>query len=113
MFNFGSPEDTARLYLEGASQTGGGGLQDKNYSEMSEEQLRNTLIYYRIAYYRATMSEASEDVVDVIVAGHDELFLYLLEGMDGFRDLVCSRIHSPLNDWKKYYELAGCEPSAN
>jgi hypothetical protein len=108
MFLFGTPEDTAKLYVEQASASGGGGLRDVHYQELELRELQDLLIYLRIAYYRASRDIEDEGVVSVIVGWHDEVFLYLLEVMDDFRTLVCSRIHKPIGDWRKYYKLAGC-----
>ena len=112
MFLFGTPEDTARLYLEQASASGGVGLKDLHYEEMELEELRDLLVYLRIAYHRAARDTEDEEVVSIITEWHDELFLYLLDATDDLRELVCSRIHKPIGNWNKYHKLAGC-PSAN
>jgi hypothetical protein len=108
MFLFGTPEDTAKLYVEEAAASGGGGLKDVHYQELELRELQDLLIYLRIAYYRAARDTEDEELVSAIVGWHDEVFLYLLEVMDDFRMLVCSRIHKPIGDWKKYHKLAGC-----
>ena len=112
MFLFGTPEDMARLYVEQASSSGGGGLLDMHYEEMELQEVQDLLVYLRIAYYRASRDTEDEELVSVITEWHDEVFLYLLDAMDGFREMVCSRIHKPIGDWNKYHRLAGCT-SAN
>lgn len=108
MFLFGTPEDTAKLYVEQAAASGGKGLKDLHFEELSLEELQDLLVYLRIAYYRASRDTEDEAVVSVITEWHDEVFLHLLDAMDDFRALVCSRIHRPIGDWNKYWELAGC-----
>lgn len=112
MFLFGTPEDTAKLYVEQAASSGGGGLKDLHYEDMEQQELQDMLVYLRIAYYRASRDTEDEAVVSVITEWHDEVFLHLLDVMDDFRTLVCSRIHKPIGDWNKYHKLAGCA-SAN
>lgn len=113
MFNFGSPEDTARLFFDQAVRDMGPGLSDQHYEEMEEEELRNLFVYLRITYFTAARSGASDEVVEVIVQWYDEVFLYLLEALEDFRAAVCDRTHKPIIDLKKYYKLAGCTRSAN
>ena len=108
MFLFGTPEDTARLYLEQASASGGVGLKDLHYEELELEELRDLLVYLRIAYHRALRDTGDEEVVSTIVGWHDDVFLHALDVVEGFRELVCSRIHKPIGDWNKYWGLAGC-----
>jgi len=108
MFLFGAPEDTARLYVEQAAASGGRGLKDLHYEDLELQELQDLLIYLRIAYHRASRDTQDEEVVSAITKWHDEVFLLLLEAMDDFRTLVCSRIHKPIGDWNKYHKLAGC-----
>lgn len=108
MFYFGSPEDTARVYLESALGSAGPGLEEKHYEEMEEEDLRSLYVYLRIAYYRALESGASDETVEVLVEWHDEVFLHLLDVLEGFRSLVCTRRYRPIRNERDYYKLAGC-----
>lgn len=113
MFFFGSPEDTAATYVEAALAATGPAVPDVHYEEMSEKELRDYYVYLRIAYFRAARDGAGDDVVNVLVRYHDEVFEYLLEALEGFRELVCSRRHQPIKDRAKYLAMAGCKGSAN
>ena len=108
MFDFGTPEDSARVWLEQAFSTTGPGVPDIHYTELEQEDLKNLFTYMRIAFFRASRGGASDEVMEVIIEWYDELFLYLLEALEGFRTLVCARIHQPILDKQKYYKLAGC-----
>lgn len=108
MFEFGTPEDIARTWFEQAVGSAGPGLTEAHYEDLEEEELKNLLVYIRIAYFRASKGDASEEVIQVITEWHDEVFLYLLEALDGFRSLVCNRVHQPIGDRNKYWGLAGC-----
>ena len=108
MFEFGDPVEIARTWVEEASATGGTGLTGLHYEDLEENQLRDLFIYLRIAYFRASRDGASDEVMEILLRWYDEVFLYLLTFLDGFRMLVCSRIHQPVTDRNRYWEWAGC-----
>ena len=113
MFFFGTAENTADTYLDAAINGVGPGCEDIYFDEMNEEELRNYFVYIRIAYFRALQDGAGDDVIDILVKYHDEVFNHLLVATDDFRGLVCSRVHQPIGDRNKYYKMAGCDGSAN
>ena len=108
MFNFGTPEDTARMVFDQVVASVGPGYTDMHYSEMELQELKNALLYLRITYYEALEQGISDEAIEVIVGWYDEVFLELLEGYDGFRSTVCTRVHRPIVDQNKYWKLAGC-----
>jgi len=63
MFNFGNPEDLARMHLDAV--TGGPGLPDMPLDEMTEDDLRELIIYLRAAVDAAHV-EAPEETVKVL-----------------------------------------------
>ena len=113
MFFFGTAENTADTYLDAAVNGIGPRCADVHFEEMNEKELRDYFVYVRIAYFRALQDGAGDDVMEILVKYHDELFMYLLEVTDDLRGLVCSRRHQPIGDPEKYYKLAGCRGSAN
>ena len=108
MFNFGTPEDNARIWLEQAIGSAGPGVELKPIEEMEQQELRDYFTYLRIAYFRASRNGGTDEAIEVIVQWYDEAFLRLLEVDEGFQALVCSRIHQPIRDRNEYWRRAGC-----
>tara|TARA_B100001173_G_scaffold309681_1_gene322586 strand:+ start:829 stop:1170 length:342 start_codon:yes stop_codon:yes gene_type:complete len=111
MFNFGNPEDTAKLFLDEALRESGPEIPTVPYDELEEEELRNALAYLHIAIGNSLEDGADEDVVDILVSHYDNVF-YLLAGISqDFREAVQSNRHFPAtgsdpDSVKKYSKLA-------
>ena len=112
MFEFGAPEDIARMFFDQVVGAAGPGVDGRHYSELELDELKTLFVYLRMAFYEALEAHASTEVMEVLVEWYDEVFMALLEGSDKFRSAVCSRTHRPIINETKYYELAGCR-SAN
>lgn len=108
MFYFGTPENAARTVFDQVVGSVGRDFEDKHYSEMGLEELKDCLVYLRLAYYTALEEGLSDEAVEVVVGWYDEVFLELVEVLDGFRGAVCSRIHRPIVNQNKYWKLCGC-----
>lgn len=112
MFDFGAPEDTAQLFWTSALKVRGPKLPETPVDEMSEEELRNAIAYCYLAHQKAQEEGASDEVMQVLVDQHDEVFEALAVASGRFRDNVLNnRIHW-MGGWDpeniaKYKRLAG------
>lgn len=92
MFNFGTAEDNANLFLEGALSARGPLLPDVHADEMSVQDLRNALAYARMAYEAALEAGAGDDTLDVLLARHDAVFEALAAVDDTFKGRVLGTV---------------------
>ena len=112
MFDFGSPEDTAKLFWGMALAVSGPKLPDVPVDEMEEEDLRKAIAYCYLAHQKAEQEGASDAVLEVLTEEHDKVFKALAEASQRFRDRVQrDKIHW-LGGWDteniaKYKKLAG------
>jgi len=80
-------------------------------SEQSEEELRSTMIYYRMALKDAVAEGVDEEVKAIIMGWHDNAFRALVEASESFREYVLGgRFRHPLSKTEKnrakYIEIA-------
>ena len=115
MFEFGSVEDRARLYMD-VAHTVRGPYDDPNRSD--PEALAISLAYCRIACETAVAEAVNDDVIDYLVNKHDEIFKALCWADRGFRNTVLNTNkiqwlggHEPENIAK--YRRFAKEASAN
>ena len=87
-FHFGSPEDQANMYWDGALTVGGPLLPSAPLDELSLQDVRNALAYARIACKVAEESGATADTYAELVARHDAVFAYLCSIDEHFRQRV-------------------------
>lgn len=112
MFDFGDPQDTAKLFWENAVRIQGPRVPDLPYDEMSEQDLRNVFTYLYISAQDALAEGASEEVVRILIDQYDEVFQALAEASESFRNVVRYNQHVYVGGYskeniKKYKELAG------
>lgn len=118
MFNFGTPEDTAKLFWENALSVSGPEIPEVHPSEMSEEDLMSTVAYARIAAERAMKENASPEVVDILVQQYDEIFSLCVNNIESVRENFLEGRHVYLGGYSlsninKYREIADLPPLAN
>ena len=112
MFDFGAPEDTAQLFWASALKVRGPKLPEAPVDEMSEEELRNAIAYCYLAHQKAQEEGASEEVMQVLIDQHDEVFEALVVASDRFRDNVLKDRINWMGGWDpghiaQYNRLAG------
>lgn len=90
-FHFGSTEDQANLYWDGALSVQGPAVPSLPLDELSLQDVRNALAYARIACKAAEESDVPGDVYKELVARHDAVFAHLCSIDDDFRDRVLGR----------------------
>ena len=88
MFFFGSAQDTAELYLNEASTIQGPPI--VAVGSMKPEDIEPSLVYARLAYEKARQENAPEEVLEILVAHHDEYFRLMLDVNPDFRAKVLS-----------------------
>ena len=118
MFNFGDPIDTANLFTEEAFSKIGPQLSSASPSKMKIQDLRNALVYARMAATAAITSGASQDVIDILIEKYDKLFEALAKRSKVFVEGIKSNRHIYLGGYSieninKYKSLAGLLDSAN
>ncbi len=120
MFIFGTPEDTAKVFWEGAIACHGPTLPDVLPEEMDEQQLLDCLAYCRIAVSRAMESEEPQDpeVVAILLKQFDDVFEIVVNTNEKFRENFIEGHHRyvggyDLNNINKYRMLANLLPLAN
>lgn len=120
MFIFGTPEDTAKVFWDGALACPGPELPDASPDEMSEQQLLDCLAYCRIAVTRAMEAESGQDpeVIAILLKQFDEVFEIVVNTNEGFRDTFIQGHHRyvggyDLDNVNKYRLLANLPPLAN
>ncbi len=120
MFIFGSSEDTAKVFWEGALACPGPGLPDSPPEEMSEQELLDCLAYCRIAVTRAMGSEEPQDpeTVAILLKQFDDVFEIVVNTNEGFREAFIQGHHRyvggyELDNVNKYRLLANLPPLAN
>lgn len=111
MFQFGDPSLSAQIYWDNLGSIAGPKIVESPWEEMSESDLKNAMVYARIAYETAVADQASSDVLDLLLDQYDQIFAALCEYSDQFREFVLRGGHlyvgghSPENI-QKYQELA-------
>jgi len=110
-FSFGSPDQTAQLYVDFASASHGPGLPDLHPDEMSHEDLVNQLVYIGIAITNAR-EDLQREVVNTLYEYFDRVFVQLAEVDNEYRDrLKTGVINLPRDGDKRnhgyYLKLAG------
>lgn len=114
MFFFGNSQDNASLYWNEAINTSGPGVVDRSANEMSVDELRNFLVYKRMAYTKAKEDGAPSETLDILLQDHDDAFKLLSAKDEWFKGLILGvnpGIHNWLNGFeevnvKKYKDLA-------
>lgn len=104
-FHFGSTEDQANLYWDGALSVQGPDMPSLPLDELSLQDVRNALAYARIACEAAKESDAPIGVYEELVARHDAVFAHLCGIDDDFRDRVLGR-----KPGRKPFWLGGYDP---
>lgn len=115
MFQFGSVEDVASLYFTRAASMKGPVVSSRALCDMSEAELKTLLVYRRMAYNIALQEGASQEVLDMLLQAHDEVFQRLTEVSEKFCKIVGTGLHQPITGFSlesvnKYKILAGQEP---
>lgn len=90
MFVFGSPEDTARTFVENFSKVGLG-FPDCPMDEQTEHDLKRSITVSTMATSMALKAGASPEVIEVLIEWYDEAFRALAESSQAFRDYVASK----------------------
>ena len=110
MFNFGNPEDTAALFLNGRLQMTGPGMPDGHLDELSEEEARIAMAYLYGAVSAGLREGLDDGVVEVLVKWYDEVFQRLAEASETFLQKVAEGAVIPPQGIKhrpRYLVLAG------
>lgn len=119
MFFFGEPEDSAKVFWEGAVASPGPELPDCHFDEMEEQDLLNCLTYCRMAADRAIASPGVDSsVIDILVSEFDKVFEAAVNNSPRFRANFINGIHIYLGGYEKeninkYRALAKLPPLAN
>ncbi len=82
----------------------------KPLSEMSEDELRDTITFHFMALRLAGRDGQTTEVLDILIEGYDRAFVALIEASDDFGPAVINgKVQFPLGPKyrKKYYLLAG------
>ena len=90
MFVFGSPEDTARTFVENFSQVGLG-FPDCPIDEQTEHDLKRSITTATMAVNMALKAGSSPEVLSVLVEWYDEAFRALAESSEAFRGYVAGK----------------------
>ena len=114
MFFFGTPEDQATIYWNDAINVDGPSVPDAPLDEMTVEELRNVLVYARIAYTKAKEDGAPSSTLDILLEEHDTAFQALAYADEWFKGLILGTnpgVHVWLNGFndsniQKYKDLA-------
>ena len=114
MFHFGKPEDTAAIYWDKAAGVRGPKTPRRPVDEMSLNQLKNALIYARVAYSLAETDLQSREVLSVLMAEYDKIFETLASVSPILKDCILENKHKFLGGYErenieKYKKLAGIE----
>ena len=114
MFYFGNPEETASIYWDKAAGMRGPKVPRRPVDEMSLNQLKNALVYARVAHSLAETDLQPREVLDVLVAQYDEVFEALAETSPILKDCILENKHKFLGGYErenieKYKKLAGIE----
>ena len=109
MFHFGSIEDQANLYWDGALGVQGPALPALPLDELSLEDTRNALAYARIACNAAEESGAPKEVYEELVARHDAVFAHLCSIDDDLKDRVLGRKAGMKPFWLGGYDPANIQ----
>jgi len=114
MFFFGNPEDSARMYWDGTKGVTGPALPEIPLDEQTEQELRVSITYQRMAIKRAWHDGASEEIVNILLEEYDNTFAHLAAVSESFRDDVEKGRHRVIGGYTrenldKYRRLAGLE----
>lgn len=104
MFNLGTPEDTAILLWDRASLIPGPDLYYAPVDEMSHEDLRKALNYARVACNYAIHEGHPQEVLDVLMAQFDEIFVTLIPIDEQLKDFVLSGGFLPPTGTRQFYQ---------
>lgn len=112
MFYFGSPEDTADLFLKESLNGTGPAIPECHWDEMTEQDLLNAFTYLYRAVKLAYQGDAEDAVLEILVAQYDEAFEALAGVSERFRDAVRTGRHRLVlgvtrEQVDKYRKLAG------
>lgn len=89
MFFFGSSEQTARTIIESVANQCPA-IEDKPIGDMSEEELRNSLVMHRMGLREGSRIDAGTEVVQILARWHDERLEALMEVSEKFKERVQS-----------------------
>jgi hypothetical protein len=93
MFVFGSPEDTARTFVENFSEVGLG-FPDCPVDEQTEHDLKRSITVTTMAASMALKAGSAPEVLAVLVEWYEEAFKALAESSESFRSYVASKTFS-------------------
>ena len=86
MFNFGSPEDAAELFLQSRLAMTGPAVADCYLDEMTEEEIRIAMAYLYGAIAEGLRQGLEPEAIEVLVGWYDQAFLALVDISDSFVD---------------------------
>lgn len=87
-FLFGSPEDTAQMYIDSVAGMQGPPLPEGHYQELSEPEVRTIMVHLWRALRGAIQDGAHEDVIAIIGEDYSEIVLYLADISPRFKNKV-------------------------
>ena len=93
MFVFGTPEDTARTFVENFERVGLG-FPDYPIDEQTEHDLKRTITVISMSVTMAQRAGSSPEVLSVLVEWYDEAFRALVEHSQSFRTFVAGKTFS-------------------
>ncbi|ADF42378.1 hypothetical protein S-CBS2_gp022 [Synechococcus phage S-CBS2] len=114
MFFFGNPEDSARMYWNEVKGVTGPALPEIPLDEQTEQELRVSITYQRMAIKKAWHDGASDEILGVLLEEYDNTFAHLAAVSESFRDDVEKGRHRVIGGYTrenldKYRRLAGLE----
>lgn len=113
MFNFGGPEQTARLLWESAIRGGGPGLPEIPMDEMTHDQLESAVVYARIALNNCILEKLGPDVLEICCQRFGEVMGFLsVHDQDFARSVLDHKIDFPTRPkayWAKFVRDARSE----
>ena len=102
MFYFGNPEDIAESYITSALSSMGPKMMEGDLEELAEEDLAIAYVYTRLAFDSAlNIDGAPQEVVDILMDKHDELFCHLVARHYTFREKFRNGFFKPVQTLSK------------
>ena len=114
MFDFGNPEDSAKMLMDSCLASDGPGIADVHIDEMDEQELRKLLAYTFMAVRRGISEELDEKTMKVLVEWYDTAFLAVSRASEDFVELFrrgAVQVPYGPDDRDKYWKLAGLSES--